>query len=306
MGGYATLPQLLDARRLRAAGLAIRADPATAAPPHDPDPSLLAAVEEPFDTVDGALDRLRALERHLRAADDRRAVFLTVYSRMTAAVRDAIAAGRFSDPDWMRRYTVAFADSYRRAFRDFERGALDAVPDPWIVAFSTAVEGSALVAQDAFLGINAHINYDLALTLWDVGIDPARRRKRADHRAIDDVLAALIDAQQVALAELYAPGIDDVDATLGRFDEALSLFSMTEGRAWAWRIATVLTDVRSGLVRRAVRWLLRATATGGALFVRSPSIDPGVLGALRRIEVGRSLDDSLGAIGARLDGAIGG
>jgi hypothetical protein len=305
MGGYATLPRLLDARRLRAAGLAARTDPAAAAPPHDPDPSLLAAVEEPFDTVDGVLDRLRTLERRLRTAGDRRAVFLTIYTRMTAAVRDAIVAGRFSDPGWMRRYTVAFADYYRRAFRDFERGALDAVPDPWIVAFSTAVEGSALVAQDAFLGINAHINFDLALTLRDVGIDPARRRKRADHRTINDVLAALIDAQQVALAELYAPGLDDVDATLGRFDEALSLFSMTEGRAWAWRVATVLTDVRSGLVRRGVRWLLRATATGGALFVRSPPVDPGVLGVLRRIEAGRSLDDTLAVLGARLDGAIG-
>ena len=300
MGGYATLPRLLDARRLRAAGLAARTDPAAAAPPHDPDPSLLAAVEEPFDTVDGVLDRLRTLERRLRTAGDRRAVFLTIYTRMTAAVRDAIVAGRFSDPGWMRRYTVAFADYYRRAFRDFERGALDAVPDPWIVAFSTAVEGSALVAQDAFLGINAHINFDLALTLGDVGIDPARRRKRADHRTINDVLAALIDAQQVALAELYAPGLDDVDATLGRFDEALSLFSMTEGRAWAWRVATVLTDVRSGLVRRAVRWLLRATATGGALFVRSPPVDPGVLAALREAERGVTLDD----LGARLDRAL--
>ena len=300
MAGYATLPRLLDARRLRAAGLAVRTDP-SAAPPRDPDPELVAAVTAPFDTVDGVLDRLRELEDRLRAAGDRRAVFLTIYTRMTAAVRDAIDAGRFDDPDWMRRYTVTFADYYRRAFRDFERGALDAVPDPWIVAFSTAVAGSALVAQDAFLGVNAHINYDLALTLRDVAIDPHRRRKHTDHDRIDDVLAALIDAQQVALADLYAPGIDDVDATLGRFDEALSLFSMTEGRAWAWRVATVLTDVGWGLARRAVRWLLRTTATGGAVFVRSPPIHPAILSTLRRAEAGRSLDDVLTTLGDRLD-----
>lgn len=57
MVGYATLPRLLDAPRLRAAGLAVRTDPSTAVPPRDADPSLLAAV------------------------------------------RDALARGRFADPD---------------------------------------------------------------------------------------------------------------------------------------------------------------------------------------------------------------
>ncbi|AZH24038.1 DUF5995 family protein [Haloplanus aerogenes] len=301
MAGYATLPRLLDGRRLRAVGLALRADPSASVPDREPDPALVALTERPFDGVADVFDRLRELETRLRAADDRRAVFLTIYTRMTASVHDAIESDRFTDTDWMRRYTVAFADYYRRAFLDFERGNLDVVPDSWIVAFGTAVEGSALVAQDAFLGINAHINYDLALTLRDVGIDPDRRRKRADHREINVVLTDLIDAQQMALADLYAPGLADVDATLGRFDEALSLFSMTEGRAQAWRIATVLTDVRWSLARRYARWLLRATATGGAVFVRSPPVDPRLLAALRRVERGQSLDDVLGRLGTALD-----
>jgi hypothetical protein len=303
MAGYATLPRLLDTARLRAAGLGLRADPVTAAQSHDSDPELIAAVTAPFETVDGVLERLRELERRLRAADDRRAVFLTVYTRMTAAVRDALDT--FDDPAWMRRYTVTFADYYRRAFRDFERGRPDAVPDPWMTAFSTAVEGSALVAQDAFLGINAHINYDLALTLRDVGIDPHRRRKRADHDRIDDVLAALIDAQQAALADLYAPGLADVDVALGRFDETLSLFSMTEGRAQAWRIATVLTDVPWAVPRRYARWVLRTTATGGAAFVRSRPVDPCIMAALRDAERGVTLDDALSDLGSRLERVTG-
>ena len=189
----------------------------------------------------------------------------------------------------------------RRAFLAFERGRLDEVPDAWRVAFGTAVEGSALVAQDAFLGINAHINYDLALTLRDVGIDPDRAEKRADHRRIDEVLAGLVDAQQEALADLYAPGISTVDASLGRFDETLSLFSLTEGRTQAWRVAAVLTDAGSGLVRRYARWVLGATATGGAFFVRAPSLDPDLFAALRRVEAGVSLAEILDQLGERLD-----
>jgi hypothetical protein len=300
MAGYAQTLTLLDARRLRAALLAVRRDLATVGRDHETDPALVELVEGSFDSLAGVHDRLRELETRLRAAGDRRAVFLTIYTRMTARVRDAVESGRFADPAWMRRYTLTFADYYRRAFLAFERGDGD-VPDPWRVAFGTAVEGSGLVAQDAFLGINAHINYDLALTLRDVGIDPERAAKRTDHRAINDVLAGLVDAQQDALSELYAPGVSSVDTSLGRFDEALSLFSLTEGRAQAWRVGAVLTDTDSRLVRRYTRWVLRATATGGAAFVRSPALDPDLFAALRRVERGVSLEEILELVDERLD-----
>jgi len=301
MAGTAAMARLLAPRRVRATLLALRADPPPT-PDHDPDPALVDRLERPFDTVDDVSERLRELESRLRAASDRRAVFLTIYTRMTDAVRAAIDAGRFTDPAWMRRYTVTFADYYRRAFLAFERGDDAAVPVPWRVAFGTAVAGDALVAQDAFLGINAHINYDLALTLRDLGIDPERAQKRADHDRIDAVLARLVDAQQEALADLYAPGLSTVDATLGRFDEALSLVSMTEGRAWAWRTAVALTDVDWTPARAAVRWLHRTTATGGAHAVRSPPVDPSVMAALCRAERERlTLDDALATLADRLD-----
>ncbi|WP_435068093.1 DUF5995 family protein [Haloplanus sp. C73] len=303
MTGFTAL-RLLDARRLRALALAAGVDPVDAVPRRDtpPDADLLDLTADPFDDVADVFDRLRELERRLRSAGDRRAVFLTIYTRMTAAVRDAIDAGRFADGPWMRRYTVTFADHYRRAFDAFERGRLSAVPDPWLVAFGTARAGDALVAQDAFLGINAHINYDLALALHEIGIDPNRHRKRADHDEIDAVLTDLIDAQQAALTDLYAPGLADVDATLGPVDEALSLFSMTEGRAQAWRLATVLTDASWLFVRRCARWLLRATAVGGAVVTRSPPLDSTLLAALRRVERGVDLETMLTQLAARLDG----
>jgi hypothetical protein len=303
VSGYAALVRLLDARRFRALSRALRVEFANLDPVgRAPDPALVALVERPFASVDDAYDRLRDLEMRLRAAGDRRAVFLTIYTRMTATVRDAVDDGRFADPAWMRRYTVTFADHYRRAFLAFERGDFRLVPDPWRVAFGTAVEGEALVAQDAVLGIHAHINYDLALTLRDVGIDPERGEKHDDHRRIDDVLAGLVDAQQAALAELYAPAVADLDASLGRLDERLALVSMTEGRAWAWRVATALTDVGWAPARRYVRWVLRATATGGALVVRSPSLDPALLASLLRTEREQvALNDALSLLAARLD-----
>lgn len=250
----------------------------------DPEPALLKLVAEPYDSVAEATDRLTTLEARLREAGDRRSVFLTIYVRMTRAVHEGLAAGAFEDPDWMETYLVSFANYYRRAFRDFERGALDGVPDPWRIAFGTSVRGDGLLLQDAYLGVNAHINYDLALALDDVGLDPNRERKYRDHQAINEILGSLVDAQQDALAAVYASGVADIDAAFGRFDELSTLRSMVEGREQAWRIAVVLTDYDWPPVPSLARWVLRATATGLALGIRSPTVDPTVLETLRRIE----------------------
>ncbi|MEF8783669.1 MAG: DUF5995 family protein [Haloarculaceae archaeon] len=290
MSSYATAARLVNLRRLRAIYAAVRHDAGTVEHSETTDPELVALVAEPYESLDGARDRLGELEELLRRREDRRAVFLTIYTAMTRAVQHSIENGTFADPEWMRTYTVTFANYYREAFSNFEQGRVQAVPEPWRIAFETAVSGDALIVQDAFLGINAHINYDLALAIRDVGVDPNRAVKREDHRAINDILARLVDAQQAALADLYASGIDDVDVTLGRFDEIVSLFTLTEARAQAWRVGTVLADVDFRPVEAYARWVLRTTATGGAVFVLAPSLSPDVMRVLEQVERGDQFD----------------
>ncbi|MFC6725883.1 hypothetical protein ACFQE1_16220, partial [Halobium palmae] len=52
----------------------------------------------------------------------------------------------------------------------------------------------------------------------------------------------------------------------------------------AWRIAVVLTDVDVAPVASYARWVLRATATGSALFILNPALDSSLLRTLRTIE----------------------
>ena len=248
------------------------------------DPALLALVADPFEGVTDARERLSALERTLRERGDGRAPFLTVYARVTGAVERGVTDSAFEDPEWVARYLVAFAEHYRRAFEAFERGHLDDVPDPWQLAFDRACSPDTLVVQDVLLGINAHVNYDLALALHDVGIDPSRPRKRADHRTINETLAALVDEEQVLLAERYAPGLTDIDASLGRLDEALSMFTLRQGRRNAWRGAVALSLGRRA--ERPVRWALNAVSLGAAGAVLAPGVSDGLLERLRAAERG--------------------
>lgn len=298
--GLSQVLHLFGRPQLTAIGRAFRHESQWPSDPSPPDQDLLDIVERPFTSVPDAHERLTELRDRLRDAADRRAIFLTIYSRMTRAVNEAIEEGHFADASWMRRYTITFANYYRRAFQDFERAAYDAVPEPWMIAFVTATESQGLAVQDAFLGINAHINYDLGLTLYDVGIDSDRQQKRADHQAINGILASIIDAQQEALAKLYAPGLETIDETFGRFDEQLTLFSLEQGRAQAWRFATVFTDVEVRPVARSARWVHRMTATGSSVFIRSPPLDQHLLRALSAAERDHSNEEILTQLDARL------
>ncbi|MGM0592749.1 MAG: DUF5995 family protein [Halobacteriota archaeon] len=246
-------------------------------------PEVLARLSEPFDSVEAAHDGLRNLETLLRDTGDRRAVFLTVYTRVTREVRERIEDGAFSDPEWVAAYLVAFANRYRRALCAYERES-PSLPTPWRLAFDAAASGDSLVVQDALLGINAHVTYDLALALCDVAIDPYREDRWADHVAINDVLQRLVDVEQDLLVAHYAPGLASVDESLGRLDEALAFFTLEEGRDFAWRAAVALTDSRWSLTERVVRWTLNAVATGAATAILSPNVSPRVLETLRGLE----------------------
>ncbi len=284
MSSRAALGLTLDPEAIRRLWRGIRTDPGRFAVPADPDPDRLGLVEEPFSSAADVADRLGRLERLLVDDDDRRAVFLTVYTEMTAHTMAAVEANEFEDPEWTERYLVTFAEYYRRAFRAFERGTFAAVPDPWLVAFGTAVRDEALVVQDALLGINAHIGYDLALTLTDVGIDPDRPRKYADHRHVDVILARLVRVQRELLAERYAPGLSRVGEELRGLDERWSASALRAARETAWRTAVVRTDARRDAVDRYTRWFLSRTATGGAALLLSPTVDPRTMRVLRDVE----------------------
>ncbi|AUX10223.1 hypothetical protein AArcSl_2604 [Halalkaliarchaeum desulfuricum] len=250
-------------------------------------PDLLELVAEPFESVEDVADRLGELEARLVERADRRCVFLTVYTEMTAQTAQEIAEGAFDDSEWMRSYLVRFAEYYRRAFRDFEIGRYSDVPDPWIVAFGTAIRGDALVVQDAFLGINAHIVYDLALTLSDVGLDPNRESKYADHRRVDDTLARLVAIQRELLAERYAPGLSRVGENLAGLDDRWSASALRGARETAWRAAVVRTGARWRPVEASTDWLLSRTATGGASLLLSPTVSPLTMRALHDVEANR-------------------
>lgn len=71
------------------------------------------------------------------------------------------------------------------------------------VAFAASTSEYTLVIQDLFLGINAHINYDLTYILHEININPNHSWKLQDHNHINEILGSLIDTAHSAIADLY-------------------------------------------------------------------------------------------------------
>ena len=199
-------------------------------------------------SIDALIGRMEALLGPLEAAGDPRRFFHATYLRTTRAVRDALNAGRFGDPEWVERWDVAFADLYLDALRADSAGA--AVPGPWAVAFRTGRQHPAAPAlRHVLLGMNAHINYDLPQALLAVMsgpefADPALLRQRhADHEHIDEVLSQRVGAED---AELAGPAPRSAaDALLGPVNQAASRRFLREARAKVWDNAIELNAARS-------------------------------------------------------------
>jgi hypothetical protein len=75
-----------------------------------------------FRDLDEVIRSLGAQEQAFIAARDRRAVFLTVYTMTSLAMKRRIAERRFLDPDWVTRSTISFAHLYRDALDAFLSG----------------------------------------------------------------------------------------------------------------------------------------------------------------------------------------
>ena len=110
--------------------------------------------------------RMEGLLEPLEASGDPGRFFLATYLRTTRAVAEELDRGGFRDPEWVERWDVAFADLYLDAVTDAQAGRRP--PEPWAVAFGAGDRDGLPPLRHVLLGMNAHINYDLAQSLLAV------------------------------------------------------------------------------------------------------------------------------------------
>ncbi|NUQ22589.1 MAG: hypothetical protein HUU34_01455 [Saprospiraceae bacterium] len=177
---------------------------------------------------------------------DRRYIFLRCYSMMSANMPVAIQEGRFAHPSWVATLMLRFADYYFDALAQYDQNPAHA-PAVWRQAHDAAKAQGTHVMQNLLLGVNAHINYDLPLALYDclrsdwAGLDETQKRLRQnDHETVNQIIGDTIDAVQDTVVEPLSPAMALVDRLMGRMDEWLLSQLITAWRHDVWNVALQL------------------------------------------------------------------
>ncbi len=239
---------------------------------------------------------LAALEQEFLARRDRRGVFVSAYLSITRELKCRIEAGRFHDGAWVSRYAVAFADLFRRALAACESGDRAACPGAWRLALDASAAGAGLAIQDLVLGINAHINHDLPLALREVGVDPGRGLKHADHTEVNAALRVVTHRVRDWFLPLYATGLGVLDGCLAGLLEGLTGLGFRAARERAWRLGVALAGAatRAEAARLAARIDARSVRLGRRALAPNPLLRT-FLKPLRALEQRRPWWECVGA-----------
>ncbi len=162
-------------------------------------------------------------------ADDASGYFPALYVRVTDEIAEGILHDRFEDGERMERFVDTFAGHYIRA-----REAQIPVARCWQATWDVAGDPNLVIVQHLLLGINAHVNYDLAQAVVEV----------ASHEGGLEAVRDDFDTVNDVLANTSVTVIRDLDLVSRWAGEAASLgggrlfnFSLRVARSQAWGAA---------------------------------------------------------------------
>ena len=204
---------------------------------------------EPIDAdaqdVAGVVHQLTRIVEESKRSGSRIGYFACLYRQVTVQIAQGIEDGAFQDGPRMSRFDAAFGNRYLKALRAW-RKEQQGRPQPdtelgksWRLAFRAAEQGDPVIAQHLVLGVNAHINMDLAVAAALTQRGRPIAELKEDFDRINRILTGVLGVLQDALGEL-SPLFGGFDLALGRLDEELFGFSVVQARAAAWEAALLL------------------------------------------------------------------
>ena len=180
----------------------------------------------------------------------------------------AIQQGEFHDSAWITELLQLFARYYFHALDAYEHKARN-TPVVWRYAFDAAHLPGFIPVQHLMVGVNAHINYDLVLSItnllsreWSLLSDAARQERYEDHTHVNQIIARTLDQVQEQVIERWAPEMNLVDVLMGPLDEWLTTRWIFRWREAVWEnalqmVAAPLPPQREALRRRLSRQALQ-------------------------------------------------
>lgn len=228
-----------------------------------------------------------------RAQDSPAGYFAALYTHVEAAIATALREKRFAEPQMLSRVNEVFLGRYFDAFQSRRRGL--PTTGVWKAAFDAADDPHLCVVQHLLLGMNAHINFDLAIAVNDA-LDPDELRTfEPDFVLMNGLLASLVEDVSADIATFW-PLLAWINRIGDRPEDVIIDFSMRLARENAWHMALELSALSGGARDHAIAGFdSRAVALAHAI-ARPRGIARFVAGAIRigeRGSVASIIDDLL-------------
>jgi hypothetical protein len=224
--------------------------------------------------IDETISRMRALRARLGC--NHRAVFATTYLLLTEEIRRTVITDPhfYSDNDWLLYLDTLFAKYYFDTNTNLDGGR--AVPQAWQIAFDTAAHGDANAGQDLLLGINAHVQRDMAYVMADEGL---RKRdgssRKPDHDKGNEILQRGYEPIVKTIAEQYDPLISTTNSEATPIDNMGGLEMVKEWREGVWRNAERLLNAKTQQERAAISQQIEDNAAYWARSIAANDEPPG-------------------------------
>lgn len=177
-----------------------------------------------------------AITHHNRAG-----YFAVLYKKMTLAVQAAIGAGQFEDRLRMEKLIIHFANYYLQAWHGYVNK--QTICMAWQQVFKNAESNQLVVLQHLILGINTHINLDLAKAAVQTCPGDAIYDLKNDFEKINDIIAELTQEVQTCLEKIWWPLKLLTNITNNRHKAVLN-FSIHNARKASWANALALSMVQ--------------------------------------------------------------
>ena len=212
-------------------------------------------------TIPDVIARMQAIDALLPVTDGLK-WFNRLYLMVTQQVDLRPSDGAWQSPVWLDRLDVVFASFYFGAVAGYLSGG--SVPSAWNALFEARYSTGIDRIQFALVGMNAHINHDLALALLatdaELNVIPvAGSAESSDYQSVNELLKTVMPS---ALTMLATDTLGVLAEDTGKIGRLLAFWDICSARNLAWDFANHLRDL-TGLTRDAA--IAAQDATTGAL-----------------------------------------
>lgn len=209
-------------------------------------------------------------DRYARECDHN-AIFSLAYLRTTEEYLRTVTDDPefFEDTPFLNHWDAVFAGYYFDAEDDWRRGHTDELAPAWRIAFAAADNREVSATGNLMLGMNAHINRDLAFTLAEIGlVAPDGSSRKADHDRVNEFLNRVTVPLRKEIGARFDPSVTQHDSP-GYLDAAATFQIVAAWREQAWRNAERLVGAPDATTRAQIAQEIEEAAALEAQLIRA-------------------------------------